>query len=302
MRFRNCVGTLFTENQSHEAVEGDDRIKYFVGQYEICPSTQRRHLQFYCEFRSKVSLATIRSIFGPTVHVEPRRGTQREARDYCTKSDTRESGPYEYGEPNDPGKRSDLEQIKKDLDDGKDMRYISNEYFGQFLRYRKSFEAYKLLNQTPRTWEMENSVLWGEPGTGKTKLAYDLAQRDEVDVFALMRNQNGAVWFDGYLGQEILLIDDYYGWIPLAFLLQLLDRYPMQVQTKGGTVPFTSKKIIFTSNKSPQHWYNWEKFGKAMFGAFKRRINNIFHYKTKDEIEKEELEFPETVTAVEFFS
>ncbi|AJP36369.1 replication-associated protein [Avon-Heathcote Estuary associated circular virus 7] len=305
MRFRNVVGTLFTNERPHEQFITSPLIKYFIGQYEICPSSKRRHLQFYCEFVGQQRLGAVRQLFGPTVHVEPRRGTVDEARTYCSKEDTREpgidSGPFENGTPSKSGKRSDLADIKEELDAGSSLKSISQQHFGQFLRYRKSFEAYIVLNQDPRTWEMENSILWGEPGTGKTKLAYDLKERDGVEGYPLMRNQNGNVWFDGYHGQEILLIDDYYGWIPLAFLLQLLDRYPMNVQTKGGSVPFTSKKIIITSNKSPECWYNWSKFGKNMFGAFERRINQVFHYVKDKDPAIYPIKFPETVSAVEFF-
>lgn len=298
-RYRNCIGTLFTESNEHERVEGESKIKYFIGQYEEGESG-KRHLQFYCEFTTKVSLKFIKKLFGRSVHVEPRRGSQREAIDYCSKEDTRVEGPFEFGIKAEPGKRTDLERLKKDLDEGISLQDISQNHFRSFLLYNRGIKEYRLLNTTKRTWEMENSILWGRAGTGKTRLAYDLAERDCVDVYPLMRNSSGKVWFDGYVGQEILLIDDYYGWIPLSFLFQLMDRYPMFVQTKGSSVPFVSKKIIITSNKAPEDWYNWHKFGKDMQEAFVRRITNCFYYKAKDEIEEHEINFKEPINAVEF--
>lgn len=43
------------------------------------------------------------------------------------------------------------------------------------------------------------------------------------------------------------------------------------VNTKGGFVNFYPKKIIFTSNKSPEEWYDWSNKDK---GAFDRRFCN----------------------------
>jgi len=38
-------------------------------------------------------------------------------------------------------------------------------------------------------------------------------------------------------------------------MLQLLDRYPLRVEVKGSSVPFVSRRIIITSNASPDEWY-----------------------------------------------
>ena len=41
--------------------------------------------------------------------------------------------------------------------------------------------------------------------------------------------------------------------------VRLLDRYPCQVETKGGSVNFAPKKIIILSNKAPEDWYGKNK-------------------------------------------
>ena len=40
------------------------------------------------------------------IHLEIRRGTQQQARDYCQKHDTRVDGPWEYGTPHKAGKNA----------------------------------------------------------------------------------------------------------------------------------------------------------------------------------------------------
>lgn len=62
-------------------------------------------------------------------------------------------------------------------------------------------------------------------------------------------------WWDGYEGQQVVIIDEFYGWLGYDFILRLTDRYPLLVETKGGTVQFVSRVVIFTSNSHPRDWY-----------------------------------------------
>lgn len=71
------------------------------------------------------------------------------------------------------------------------------------------------------------------------------------------------------------MFDEFYGGIKLSLILQLCDRYPMQVPVKGGFVPWCPNRIIFTSNCSPTQWWkdqevpNIEAFGRRLFRVFK---------------------------------
>ena len=46
---------------------------------------------------------------------------------------------------------------------------------------------------------------------------------------------------------------------PFVELLQLLDRYPYQVEDKGVHMEFNSRRIVFTSNQEPEDWYSAER-------------------------------------------
>lgn len=52
-----------------------------------------------------------------------------------------------------------------------------------------------------------------------------------------------------------MVIDEFFGWLKYNTFKQLLDRYPLQVETKAGQANFIAKKICFTSNTRPEHWY-----------------------------------------------
>lgn len=151
---------------------------------------------------------------------------------------------------------------------------IAEEFFGDWCRHYKAFKRYKSLKVAVRDWPTEMHILWGEPGTGKTRSVWEKG----LTVFPMPQPQGSSIWFDGYEGQDILLLDDYYGWLPLHLILKLGDRYPLRVPIKGGMVDFTSKYLYITSNKPWEEWYKWSELGNSLQGAFRRRIVSCVHY------------------------
>jgi len=79
-----------------------------------------------------------------------------------------------------------------------------------------------------------------------------------------------TLWWDGYQGQKILLIDDFYGTIKYGKLLNILDIYPLRLPTKGGHTYANWEKIYITSNDKPDKWYQ-----KGLTPALERRLNTI---------------------------
>lgn len=112
-----------------------DKVQYMVYQKELCPTTKREHWQGYAEFDSKQSMRGVKLIFNDQkLHLEKRKGSQEQAREYCMKIDTRIEEPYEYGEMKDQGHRSDLDQIWEDVNNGDTMKEILNNHKGNALR------------------------------------------------------------------------------------------------------------------------------------------------------------------------
>lgn len=83
------------------------------------------------------------------------------------------------------------------------------------------------------------------------------------DAYWKQRSQ----WWDGYMNHEVVVIDEFYGWLPYDTLLRLCDRYPLMVETKGGQVNFCAKTIVITTNGVPNTWYK-----NVYFPAFARRV------------------------------
>lgn len=174
--FRNMVWTWF--DKEAEIPERETAVRNLlesllhhrcsVWQLERCPSTGRVHWQGYTEFSNRVRGAKMCDTF-PGIHIEKRKGTRQQARDYCEKEESRLSGPWECGDWADlnPGRRSDLEGVRELLRTGADELTIADAHFGSWCRYRKSFAVYRQHLNPERSWKSITHVYWGLPGGGE---------------------------------------------------------------------------------------------------------------------------------------
>lgn len=250
-------------------VSTHDKVRYLCFGHEIGASGTP-HLQGYLSLQSRLRHAQVRDLL-PRAHIEVRRGSHEEARDYCAKDDA--DGFYEDGEaPSCQGMRTDLESLKNDLQSGKRMKDIADDHFGTFLKYQRGINAYRNIVAIRRNWICSVVVYWGRTGAGKTKAVYENLP-DINDLYV----HPGGPWFDGYDSHEIVLFDDFSGsCFKISYLLKLLDRYPMQVPVKGGFVSWCPKEIYFTSNLNPDNWYSGAH--SEHVAALFRRFTNIVRF------------------------
>lgn len=242
-------GWCFTYNNPVDGVNPLEWTSVYVVYQKERGAEGTEHLQGYIYFKNAVSLTHVRKLC--KCHWMQAKGSAQQNRVYCTKEETRIAGPFEQGEMPLQGKRSDIEELKTALTEGYDMLRISEEYTQYFLRYRSNIEQYMLLHTKPRSWPMEVIVYWGSTGAGKSRCAFE----EYPDAYVKSKSNGNNNWWNGYLKQEVVIVDEYYGWFPWDFMLRICDRYPLSVETKGGSVQFVGKKIIFTSNKHPKEWY-----------------------------------------------
>lgn len=251
------------------------QVTYAVCQREVAPGTGRRHLQGYSAFSRQVSMKQLKEMLGDgAAHLEVARGSPEEASDYCKKEASRDpgpdSGPFTCGvlaNVSGQGRRMDLEKLKVDLDKGAELKDIAGAHFSAFLRYCRSIKEYRELtfNAAPRAFQTNCIVYWGPPGSGKTRSAtwYDTSE----NTFWLPRARSGAAWWDGYQGQRTVILDEFYGWLQRDVVQRLIDRTPLRVEVKGGSINFRARTVIFTSNTDPSRW--WPRVG---LGAMERRL------------------------------
>ena len=112
-------------------------------------------------------------------------------------------------------------------------------------------------------------VFWGPTGTGKSKKAWE-----DGGLEAYSKDPR-TKWWCGYRGQSNVIIDEFRGVIDISHLLRWLDRYPVSVETKGGSRPLLAKKLWITSNLDPRTWY--PDLDAETLAALMRRLN-ITHF------------------------
>lgn len=232
---------------------GHPKVKFIAFQEEE-GENGTHHVQGYMILKRRTRMQAAKDVLPSEPHMEMRQGSHQQAKDYCTKERSRCHGtePVVAGEEPRPGARSDLVRVKAMLDAGHKEAEIADEYFGQWVRYHKAFQRYRGIRLPNRTWVTYTQVYWGPPGTGKTRSAFDEAG---PDAYWLPKPNGSRVFWDGYEGQEHVVIDEFFGWMPRDLMCRVCDRYPFRVETKGGSVPFVAKKIWITSNSPPLEWW-----------------------------------------------
>lgn len=226
------------------------------------------HLQGYFECGARVRLPTIKRWGGSfrRMHLEVRRGTAEEAKEYCSKDgDFVEHGTFS-GPGRGQGKRTDLDDIRDLIRNGASTADVADKHFGSWCRYRKSFDAYSLLHGGGSVREVAVYFLWGAAGCGKTRLAYETSGQS-LWISSCPKLQ----WFDGYAGEDHALLDDFRGECSESWILRCLDIYPLRVPIKGSYVNWKPKTIWITSNVDPRDMYGGSP-------QWLRRLTKVYHF------------------------
>ncbi len=284
MTHRHFCFTLNNPTLTPEALlkelDDDPRIRYAVFQEEK-GENETVHYQGYVELNAALRFAAMHKLI-PLCHWEERKkGTREQCREYCMKEDTRTNGPWECGnfKAGGQGTRADLEACITTAKDNWSIAQIAEEHPTTFVKFHRGLESYIFHARPDRSIANPPQVLlfFGPTGTGKTRKAFE-----DYSSSIYRKNPNNR-WFDGYHGQETLLLDDFCGAsskMALSELLQLLDRFPINVEVKGGYAKMTARTIVVTTNLHPSVWYDYQR-RESQYKALQRRFTRIMVFKGK---------------------
>lgn len=246
LRFRNACFTAWKKPTMN-----DEKLTYWVWGEEICPETKKVHWQGFCQFSATVGLTRIKKAIGDnSAHIEKMRGTPKEASDYCKKDGKFE----EWGEIRNQGQRADLEKVKQEILDGKLVDDITIENPTLYHQYGRTLNRIEdiAMRKKYRTEMTKGIWITGESGSGKSHEAFE-GFSPETHYLV---NCNDKGWWDGYLQQETVILNDFRGHIPYSELLQMIDKWPFCVPRRGREpMPFISKRVIITSVLRPEEVY-----------------------------------------------
>lgn len=216
--------------------------------------------------------ASCKRIVGDTAHIERARGTDSENREYCIK----DGNYWEFGVPSNQGRRTDLEEVVETIKRSTNFGQVIEAHPREYIRYHRGMEKLFewVAKEIERDFKTEVVVYWGDTGSGKSRAARDLCGERGGSIYYKPRGD----WWDGYIGQPNVIVDDYYGWLKYDEILRLTDRYPHRVPIKGGYRNFVAKLMVFTSNASISNWYRGDWYGSDQQRAILRRVDAYYNY------------------------
>lgn len=269
--FLKCV---FTCHNSEEEPDFSNKLRYLGYAKETCPSTGKEHWQGFAYANTAMRLTGWKKLF-PGAHIEAMRGDFTSNTTYCSK----EGLLIQHGLPPRQGERTDLQELKVQLDSGKRPMEIADEVDGMFgvvartHRFAETYFQYKRQRrlQDDRT-PPEVYIRWGPPGSGKTRW-----MDDTYGTSGWTRApDNTGKWYDG-CDRDVILFDDVKAnQVPsITEVLKLTDRTPSQLPIKCGWIIFKPKIIVFTSNYPPTEW--WPHEPAVSLEAFMRRVTKVEH-------------------------
>ena len=252
-------------DEDETSLQAWTRVEWHVYGREVAPLTGTRHLQGAFSCKNAITWSQIVAKF-PGIWCEPMRGSVDQAFEYCTKSDPAyfESGrrPEPKGKAGGEANAKNWELAKELAISGKVDEIDANiyiPYYSSILRIASKHQA-PLANLTV----LDNHWYYGKSGTGKS-----WAAREEFGASLYIKNINK--WWDGYDGQENVLIDDldvkhdFMGY----FLKIWADIYFFNAEVKGSTQPIRPKRIIVTSNYHPNQVWTDENTLQPLLRRFK---------------------------------
>lgn len=275
---------------------------------------ERQHYQGFIRMHNPQTKRQMISLFeaylGHTrTHFEDRCDFPKKAMEYCsrefyTKEDEKthpgkkegdrkrlsHEGIWEFGDLDFPqGKRSDLLDCKEIILQSKwKHAKLYEEHFGTAVRYMQGFEkaAFYLHKNKQEERAINVRWLWGQTGLGKSRDAREFAGNPD-DLYVLNSNDgSGRVWFDGYEGEEILLIEEFDDkFMSIELLLQLTDRYRMKLPIKGAHTWKDWGIVIITAQLHYRDLYPFASPWKKE--ALARRITYEKKYSSEEILERE---------------
>ena len=250
-----------------------EQIKYLIIGKERGESGTP-HLQGYICLVKKKRLNPVKKIVGARAHLEVARGSPAQNVQYCSK----EGDFVSFGHvPDGQGGHgsTDVFADVKELAETGNLDAIRERHYGTYLRYQSAIKRdIARYGRSKRDGAPEVLIYWGPTGTGKSRKAYE----ENPDAYW---KPYGTKWFDSYDRESCVIIDEFVGWLPITLCLRLCDRYPLNVETKGGSVNFVASRIIFTSNLPMEEW--WPNARPEHLAAFKRRVTEIIEFKQVNE-------------------
>jgi len=237
------------------------------------------HFQFYIEFEFARHFKTVKKVLPHGTHIEQRKGTKKQAREYCCKPETRVGQVYEHGVFIEERQRTDLHNIIAAIKSGVSLSDLRDDFEAQFFMFQKKFETERAIYLDKTFGDLFRTVtvnyVHGSTGTGKTR---SIAERFGYrNIFRVTEYDQRA--FDNYDGQDVIVFEEFRSSFKIAQMLNYLDGHPCRLPCRFVDKTACYTQVYITTNIPLSRQYpNVQTDEPTTFEAFIRRINNVYDY------------------------
>lgn len=253
--YRNFCFTVYEDwrwEKIFDYLKHKKNCKYIIAGREICPKTNKKHYQCYCNFSKPTKLSHAKMM---NVHIEQCYGTPEENINYCSKQD---KNPIIWGEPPTSFKVKTIKEMKN-LDD--------NELDNMPPMYYNIIEKYKQQRQNRLTLDdldyKKSKVvyIWGEPDMGKTNYAKCLIKRymiiNRIEEYNNVKFTNDF-WIGTTKDCKVALYDDFRdSHMKVSEFINFIDYNPHIMNIKGDNMKNSYEYIVITSVQNPEFIYEY---------------------------------------------
>jgi len=244
------------------------QMRFLAWGRETCPETQRAHYQGFVYFHNvQGNIGKLNNWFGGA-HMEACKGSLAENEAYCSKEENYKTLGVK---PPGQGARTDIEHEVERISKGEitcDELVMENPSF--MHQYGRTMDRVEdvCLRKRSRT-EMTKGVWYTGPSdAGKSHECFKDFDPETHYVKPLQ-----DVWWDGYKGQETVILNEFRGEIPYGELMAIVDKWPHYVRRRGREpVPLLAKVVKVSSILSPTECFDAQLCGSTDMAEFDRRF------------------------------
>jgi len=254
------------------------------------------HLQGFFQLKKKMRESTLHVKLAPfKMHMEAAKGTAQDSIHYVHHTGKHADkpglleGPWNYGSPihRQQGQRTDIAAMVEAIKDGASVKTLCRDHTSSMLKYfSNASKIAQILSEKSRKWKTELYIYTGRAGAGKSYQAREEGRQylkdnnlDEEIYDMPVPSKNSPAWFQGYEGQSVVIINDFYGTIDINMMKNMADEHQMLVPVKNGHAQFLARRIYITSNVGWKNWWGSDILAaNNHMEAMQRRITVEKHF------------------------
>jgi hypothetical protein len=244
-----------------------------------------QHLQGYLQLSTRKKSLTMRNHFRALKGwVAAAKGSVEANVKYISKAPL--AGPWVIGaaDAEQGGTRTDLNECVEDMKKGLTFKSLVCKHPKVAIKYFGNMQKMStFMDDRVRDYMTELYIYTGIPGSGKSHKA--MAEGTQwlqehgfnENVYFLSVPQKGQpLFWPGYNGQKVVVINDFYGeGINIDYFKNLIDKYPFTVNIKNSEAQFLARRVYVTSNAGWKTWWSSSLLSnKNNEKAIQRRITH----------------------------